>query len=143
MKDKIRLAKNQDTDRILELYNSSYFLWDKRSRDSEFTKKEIREYIKDKKSKMYVFEADGKIVGVLYAEFHSDYVYLNTIVVDKKYQGRGIGHILMNHLARESKKNKKTCIEAITERCDKPMQKIFKELNYGKGQTFIAFRRDL
>jgi N-acetylglutamate synthase-like GNAT family acetyltransferase len=139
----IRLAKIKDADRILSLYNSSSNLWYRKSKQAGYTTKEITEYIKDNKGFMFVFEINKLVVGVLYAEFHSDYVYLNTIVIDKKYQGQGIGHILMNRLSEEAKKKKKKSIEAITEIKDKSMQKIFNDLNYKKGSIFIGFIKNL
>jgi len=141
--DVIRLARKEDKSRILKLYNSSSNLWYRKSKQSKYTEKEISEYISDKKGLMFTFERKNIIIGVLYAEFHSDYVYLNTIVIDKKYQGQGLGHILMNKLSEEAIKKKKISIEAITEIKDKPMQKIFNDLNYKKGNTFIGFVKTL
>jgi ribosomal protein S18 acetylase RimI-like enzyme len=139
MEGKIRKAALKDARRIKELYNSSKNLWYRNSKEDKYDFKEIKEYIVSRKNKMFIFEIKSKIVGVLLAEFHSDYTYLHTLVVDRDYRHKGIGKALMNKLEEESRKNKFLTIEAITEEKDIPMQKLFRELDYKKGKKFIAY----
>lgn len=140
---KVRFAKKTDKKRILELYNSSQDMWYGSSKDSGYNEKEILEYITDKKNRMFVFEEDKKVLGVLLAEFHSDYVYLHTIIVDKNSRKKGIGKILLDNLDKLAKKEGKKVIETVTSKQNQAMQNLFSKLNYRRAKEFVAYQKFL
>lgn len=137
----IRLAKIQDLNRILELFNSDPNL----TGNEPYKKKYIAEDIINKNHKLFVFEINKKIVGCLMIEifYTAEYIRLSGIVVDKKYQGRGIGAKLMNYLEDIAKKMKMELIWGYTEINNKKMQNLFDKFKYERGKKFFYYSKTI
>lgn len=126
----IRLAKKEDIEQIyylfLELFKeednsakeSAKFLKDLRSRKKDFQKsvrKELLRQMLEKNSIYLVAEIESKLVGYCYGTVSktkdpffrpATIGYLNSIIVLKKFRGKGIAKKLHNELLRGFKKKK-------------------------------------
>ena len=95
---KIRKATKKDKDRILELFNSDPNL----TCNNELKHKEyhITEYLTNPLNKIFVVEEYKKVIGVILGQFwkKAKYVYLDDLIIDKKYRKRGIATKLIKHI---------------------------------------------
>jgi ribosomal protein S18 acetylase RimI-like enzyme len=135
---KIRKAKINDVNKILKLLNNEPRLSMDRNINS-YNIEDVKEYIKSKINVSLVYESDNLIIGFITAQFWKTYAYLHLIVVDKNFQGKGIGTALMKKIELIAKKRNLDTIESITEIKNDKMQGIFNKFNYKKGEEFIAF----
>ena len=65
---------------------------------------DIKDYIK--KDSVFLALLENKAVGAMFLEFYTNYIYLNTIIVDEKYRKKGIGKALVDFLEDQAKKKK-------------------------------------
>jgi N-acetylglutamate synthase-like GNAT family acetyltransferase len=139
MKEKIRIAKTQDVNRILELFKSDPNL----TGNEIYKKKDIAEYISNKNHKLFVLEVDKKIIGCLMVEafYTAQHLRLSGIVVDRNYQERGYGAKLMKYLEDIAKKMKMELIWGFTEVNNKKMSNLFKKKNYNCWKTFFYYSK--
>lgn len=138
---KIRKATMKDAPRILELLNSSENLTF--NKKIKFDLDDVKDYFNKKFIKIYVCEINEKIVGVFIAQFWKNYVHAHLLVVDKRYQGEGIGRKLMDFREEMARKEKKEMIESFVEINNKKMRKILKKRGYHEGKTFKSFYKIL
>jgi len=140
---KIRKATLRDSKKILKLFNSDANLVG----DDELKYKDyhIQEYLTNPIHKLFVAEIDKKVVGALLTEFwkKAQYVYMNDLVIDKKFQGKGIGTALNNYVEDLAKKQGHHLIFFFTEVDNKKMQSLAKKLNFKKGKKFYFFSKGL
>lgn len=139
LKISMRRATSLDIEELHILYNSDKNLFgeDKTGYDLE----DIMEYISDPKKKMFVACNTNQILGALLAEYHDTYVYLDTFVVHKDFQGKGVGRVLMSYFEDDVKAHKIPLIESLTEVNNKRMQQFFENNNYSKGNQFIFYSK--
>jgi len=139
---KIRKATKKDVSKMTKLFNSDpkNLFGDSKSK---FYKEDIEDYLKKRLNKMIVYEKNNQVAGVLLAEFWEGYVYLHILVIDKKYQGQGIGTKLIDHLEKLAIKEKKYAISLFTEIHNKKMQEILKKRKYNKGNKFIFYNKKI
>jgi len=140
-KMKIRKAVIKDGKVLLEIYLGEHFLHG--GGKDTYDLENISDYIRNKNNRFFICEDKGKIIGALYAEFFSEYVYLHTIVVIKRFRRVGIALALLDRLEEEMKKGKQNFIEAFTEDKNVIMQKLFKKRKYQKGRTFYYYCKGL
>ena len=131
----------KDAKRVLQLLNQSNEL--RGENGVYYDLKDVKGYLKNKMSKFYVCEADNKVVGFFVAEFMETLIYLQTIGVDKKYYGKGVGTFLLNFLEKLARKHKKPFIELVTGVNNKRSQNLFKKLKYKRGKKFYYFFKKL
>lgn len=140
MKGKVRFAKKKDSKRITELCNS-----DPKNLTGDgktnYDKEDIEDYIKNKLNKIFVYEMNGKLVGLLIAQFWENYVYLHTIVVDEKHRKKEIGKILMSHMERLAKEQGKYTISLFSEIRNKNMHNFIQKRGYKEGNKFIYYSK--
>jgi len=141
IEEKIRLAKTKDAKEILKLFNSNKNLWG--NNYINYGKEDILDYLKAKINRMFVYEFNNKIKGVLLAQFWKKYVYIHTIVVDKKDQNHGIATKLMNYLEHHAKSENKNLIEMDVETTNKKMRKFVKTRDYKHGNKFIYYLKEI
>lgn len=142
MKVKIRKATKKDLSKILKLYKSDPYLTG--NDNLTYKKAYILEYIIHPVNKLFVAEVDKVIVGVILGQFWktSKYVYLNELIIDKKYQREGIGTMLYNYLEALAKKQKYKLVYFFSEVSNKNMHKLAKKLKYKKGKNFAFFSKE-
>ncbi|QEN04762.1 GNAT family N-acetyltransferase [Thiospirochaeta perfilievii] len=120
---KIREATSNDCKSISELYWESdnfhninqpniYSATEKPFRSEEF----IKEQIEDKNSMFYIIEVEGDVIGFIYGYVESkgslpihkqrNYFYIDNIVVNKKFQAKGYGRMLLDKVISECKEKK-------------------------------------
>jgi ribosomal protein S18 acetylase RimI-like enzyme len=137
----IRIATEADIPVVTALYNSDTNLFGED--ETGYSEDDICEYMLDLRKKMILCIIDNKITGALLAEYHETYAYLETIIVDKEYQGQGIGNILMAEFEKEVRKRKITLIEGMTDVRNTRMQNLFSKEKYKQGNTFIFYYKNL
>lgn len=135
----IRLARRKDSGRILELLNSDPQLHG--SKSDIATKADVKQYLNDNLHRVYVYEQEGKIAGILVAQFFkiAKFIYLFYIAVDKKYQKQGIASKLFTHLESVARKERYTLIELLTKQNNKKMKSFMKKVNYKQGEKPMLF----
>jgi ribosomal protein S18 acetylase RimI-like enzyme len=103
---KIRKATKKDFSKIAEIWKKEY---SKKPYNEKWKIKDIFAKIKDylKESKIYVATLDKKIVGfIIFKRIIWDdgkHLFIDEVVVSKKFQGKGIGKVLMSKAEKESK----------------------------------------
>ena len=136
-----RIATEEDITSVTELYNSDTNLFGVDT--TCYGPDDIREYIRDNRKKMTLCVIDGKITGAILGEYHDTYAYLETIIVHRDYQGKGIGSVLIEEFEKEVKSRNITLIEAMTEIRNDRMQTMFAKEGYKQGNTFRFYYKNL
>jgi ribosomal protein S18 acetylase RimI-like enzyme len=68
---------------------------------------------------------------------------LLAIAVDKEWQGKGIGRLLVNEMERYFKESKVERYKVVTSRQDETANAFYKALGYGMEKTFLHHRREM
>lgn len=139
MKHMIRIADEQDIHDLTNLFNSDTNLFGED--ETGFENKDIAEYISDPRKKMFVCLLDSKLVGALFAEYHSTYVHLESLIVEKQFQKKGIGTQLFDHFENDISKSNIPLIEVLTEQNNSVMMKLLENRGFRKGNTFVFYSK--
>jgi ribosomal protein S18 acetylase RimI-like enzyme len=139
MKFLVRLAALHDVPVLTQLFNSDTRIFGENT--IGFGETDIREYITDAKKKVFVCESDGMLVGALMADYHETYSHLETLIVSKPVQQRGVGSLLFDHYEKDLEALKIPLVEVLTEADNTVMQKILEERGFGKGNTFVFYSK--
>lgn len=66
----------------------------------------IKEFVEKDYAKVYVFEIDNKVVGFIQIEEHFEISDIINIAVDKEYQKKGIGELLISYVLSTTESEK-------------------------------------
>ncbi|MBT1705078.1 GNAT family N-acetyltransferase [Chryseosolibacter indicus] len=135
----IRLANEDDVEVLTVLFNSDTNVFGED--DTGYGTKDLLEYVFDTKKKFFVCEYEGKVVGALLADYHQTYSYLDTLIVDKLYQKKGVGSALFQYFEEDLEKLNIPLIEVLTEVDNSVMQEILKKRGFREGNTFKFFSK--
>jgi len=94
----VREALNQDFNRINEI---GLLI-----KDNFSTVYKIDEAVKKDYTHIYVYEDDNNVLGFIHIENHFEITDVINIAVDKNYQGRGIGKILLQYVIDNTEADK-------------------------------------
>jgi len=128
MEIKLREVCKEDWDYILQLRNS-FFKDDFLEQQKVLTKKEHYEYMEKQKSNTNFYQwisFDGK-KNVGYIRLLEDDV---SVIVDQKFQNKGIGTIMLALMEKEAKKIGLKKIKALVRKNNFSSEKIFLKNNY-------------
>ena len=128
MEIKLKEVCKEDWDYILQLRNS-FFKDDFLEQQKVLTKKEHYEYMEKQKSNTNFYQwisFDGK-KNVGYIRLLEDDV---SVIVDQKFQNKGIGTIMLALMEKEAKKIGLKKIKALVRKNNFSSEKIFLKNNY-------------
>jgi len=128
MEIKLKEVCKEDWDYILQLRNS-FFKDDFLEQQKVLTKKEHYEYMEKQKSNTTFYQwisFDGK-KNVGYIRLLEDDV---SVIVDQKFQNKGIGTIMLALMEKEAKKIGLKKIKALVRKNNFSSEKIFLKNNY-------------
>jgi ribosomal protein S18 acetylase RimI-like enzyme len=137
----IRKAHKKDSRAILKLVNSSENLMG--ARNIGWNLEDIKDYFSHSLIKIFVVQYKNKIIGCSISHFYKRYVYLFSIIIDKRFRHRGIGKRLHDYTEKESKRKGKNLIEVDVENNNKIMKKFLQNLNYKQGNKFVYLYKKL
>jgi ribosomal protein S18 acetylase RimI-like enzyme len=135
----IRIAEPQDVPMLTELFNSDTNIFGEDG--TGFGERDISEYVTDKKKRLLVCETNNRVVGALMADYHNTYSHLETLIVDRAFQGKGIGSALLNFYEADLEKLGIPLIEVLTEIENERMQVILSKRGFRKGNTFVFYSK--
>lgn len=134
---KIRKAKNSEITEIKKIVDS-FEEMDviKETFSKEYYKRIIRSGI------LLVAINDNKLVGVCFGTYNKKekWADLLGLVVKEKFRRKGVGNLLVKEFEKIAIKNKLKTIDLYA---DKFQINLFKKLNYKRGRTYVAFRKEL
>jgi len=139
MEIKLRQVSKEDWDYILELRNN-FFEDDFIEQKKILTKKEHYEYMKNQKSNTNFHQwisSDGKN-NVGYIRLLKDDV---SIIVDQKFQNKGIGTKMLELMEKEARKIGLKKIKALVRKNNFSSEKIFLKNNY--NVTTLMFEKEI
>lgn len=139
MEIKLRQVSKEDWDYILELRNN-FFKDDFIEQKKILTKKEHYEYMKNQKSNTNFHQwisSDGKN-NVGYIRLLKDDV---SIMVDQKFQNKGIGTKMLELMEKEARKIGLKKIKALVRKNNFSSEKIFLKNNY--NVTTLMFEKEI
>ena len=139
MEIKLRQVSKEDWDYILELRNN-FFKDDFIEQKKILTKKEHYEYMKNQKSNTNFHQwisSDGKN-NVGYIRLLKDDV---SIMVDQKFQNKGIGTKMLELMEKEARKIGLKKIKALVRKNNFSIKKIFLKNNY--NVTTLMFEKEI
>ena len=139
MEIKLRQVSKEDWDYILELRNN-FFKDDFIEQKKILTKKEHYEYMKNQKSNTNFHQwisSDGKN-NVGYIRLLKDDV---SIIVDQKFQNKGIGTKMLELMEKEARKIVLKKIKALVRKNNFSSEKIFLKNNY--NVTTLMFEKEI
>lgn len=126
----IRKLAKDDLERVFELLNEL----NEHQLKYEFFKKNYDARVNDENSYYICATINGKIVGVLIAEFQlklHDFkrrIFVDNLIVDERYRGRGIGKKMLQELVNHARANNCGSIE-LTSRLENERAHRFYERN--------------
>ena len=128
MEIKLREVCKEDWDYILQLRNS-FFKDDFLEQQKVLTKKEHYEYMEKQKSNanFYQWISSDEEKNVGYIRLLEDDV---SVIVDQKFQNKGIGTIMLALMEKEAKKIGLKKIKALVRKNNFSSEKIFLKNNY-------------
>lgn len=140
---KIRKAKKSEAARILKLLNSDSNL--AANKDDMATIKDVKQYLEGGTHRVYVYIEGDEIAGLVIAQFFkiAKWVYLNYVVVDKKYQRQGIGKSLFEHLEKTAKDEGFYLIELLTKTNNIKLEKLARKTKYSFGGDYSFYYKKL
>jgi len=115
----VREALNQDFNRINEI---GLLI-----KDNFSTVYKIDEAVKKDYTHIYVYEEDNNVLGFIHIENHFEITDVINIAVDKNYQGRGIGKILLQYVIDNTEADK---IMLEVKENNKPAIKLYEALGF-------------
>lgn len=135
----IRLAEIFDVPALLILFNSDTNIFGEDG--TGFGERDIKEYVLDKKKKLFVCEVDQRIIGALMADYHETYSHLETLIVETSFQQNGAGSSLLDHYEKDLELSKIPLIEVMTETGNSVMQKLLIKRGFRKGNSFVFYSK--
>ena len=135
------LPYNQEVIEFIKINRNNYSKTALVSASNQNIVKDIAEYISDPRKKMFVCLLDSKLVGALFAEYHSTYVHLESLIVEKQFQKKGIGTQLFDHFENDISKSNIPLIEVLTEQNNSVMMKLLENRGFRKGNTFVFYSK--
>ena len=140
---KIRRAKENDKEKILELLNED----PGNTADDElhYNLNHVNEYVNGKAFETFVCEIDGKIAGIAMANVFplGKYAEMYNAVVDIGYRRKGIGIKLLDFLENHLKKSGIKIIYGYVNDGNKPSEKMLEKLGYQKGKKVLFYSKVL
>lgn len=86
----VRPILEKDLDRVCEMETASFSM--------PWKREDFVDLMKDSNSEYIVLEADGYVAGAAGYTFNGFEGYINNVVIDEKFRGRGLGKVLMEGL---------------------------------------------
>ncbi len=138
----IRLANEKDIQKILELFNSNLNLIGDNFR---YDKNQITEYLINDNYRLFIYELNDKIIGVVSAELwkKAKWAYVGEIIVDKNYRRKGIGTKLLDYVEKEAKKINISSIFIFVDENNKEMKELMKKRDHKGGRKYIHYSKEL
>jgi ribosomal protein S18 acetylase RimI-like enzyme len=113
---------------------------------------ELQEFIDNESSYLWVYESDGKIVGLILATHHRsevkrwkqkrNFVYLDELVVTENYRGRGIASLLIQSLTEWSKRRGADCIDLHVWQANTKAKALYQKLGFNEKQLLMTLPID-
>ena len=143
IKIKIRIGAFKDVNEVFKIGEQTKEL--RFSRKMHFhEKREIKTWIKDKKSILLVAESNKQVIGFLYAILiDKDWCMLDNVSVKKEFRNNGVGTLLIETFNRQMKKMKVTYISALVDRNYKEPHDFWKKQGFQEGTTYIWYGKDI
>ncbi|HJX50554.1 MAG TPA: GNAT family N-acetyltransferase [Candidatus Nanoarchaeia archaeon] len=141
---KIRKFKRTDINRLVEIFRQEY---KKKPYNEKWKKESAKSYIGGK-SRYFFVAIEGKAIvgfiqGNLYPWHDGLRGHINEIVVDSKYQRKGIGKALIKFIIKQFKKKKANTI-ALSAKRKANAFKFYKKLNFkDEGEGYISLKRKI
>ncbi|MBD3247119.1 GNAT family N-acetyltransferase [Candidatus Pacearchaeota archaeon] len=139
---KIRKATKKDVKEVVGLFRKEYA---KPPYNEKWPKKAAQKYVGGKSEYFFVAVENNEIVGFIQGNIYSWYDglrgHINEIVVDSKYQGKGIGKGLLNFIIKEFKKRKVKTLALSAKKKAKALD-IYKKLKF-KDEGYISLKKRL
>jgi len=137
----IRKASKKDAKRILELLNSDKALTG--NDDLSYLPRHVDEYINGKSCETFVYEENGKIIGLITVNLFrlGKYAELYIIVVDNNYRNKGVGSKLINFAGDYLKKISIDFSYFYTLENNISMQKLGEKYSYKKGKKHYFYSK--
>jgi len=139
---KIKKATSKDILLLIKINRESEDPLDKKLGTTDnFVKKEFYNLMKNKKAEFFIYDKKG---FVCFKPYFSGYgnCEIYWLTVSKKYQGKGIGTLLLNFIKRYAKNKKFRAIYLYTSPIHKDAMKFYKKNNYKKINEFPDYYSD-
>ena len=138
---KITKATQKDLDECAKMSHIREFSFTYKASDSR-----VKKYLNDflKKGILLVAKENDNLIGFLAAEFTlGKFIWVDFLVVDKKYRRKGFGKILFNKMEQIAKKKGFNNIFLIVPKFNKNSIKFYKSLYMKKGNECIEFYKEI
>ena len=93
----------------------------------------------------YVYVNNNKIIGLVEVSkepYYKPIGIIDNLIVDSKYQGKGIGKLLINKVEDIYRKKRFSMLYTITHK-KAPAVKFYKKLGYKKGKNYVTLTKNL
>lgn len=138
---KIRKGTIKDIPKLVRLYSGVREIMD--SPGDKKGSSYFRSFLK-KGRVIIVAEIDKNIAGALNAELDdAGYLFLNNIVINPKFRGKGVATKLMFELEKITKKNKFKKIVFLVYESNKKMRNLVNKLKYKHGHKLLIYTKKL
>lgn len=145
IKIKIRKAEKTDINEIAKIFKEEFAkkpFFDKWSEENAL--KKIKGYFKDHDYEIYVAEVKKEVAGFLIVSSFQWTTrlegYIDQIAVSEKFQGLGVGKMLMSKAENYFRKNKIKEVTLYTER-KSDAARFYEKIGYKKGGMVIYTKR--
>ena len=138
----IRKARKTDIPELVKLVKKEKTVEDY---PGEYSTDVFKQMLKDKDTMLFVIEEDKKPIA--FQEFKIDKsqkrIYLETIIVSKKYRGRGLASTLIKKVENFAKSKKFKRISFVTRKWNKPMNFLARKQGFKQKDELIYWEKML
>jgi len=135
---KIRKMKEEDYERLIELWERSGLYYKPDGRDS---REHILKELKANPDLFLFAEDNGKIVGSVLATYDGRKGWLNRVAVDPEFQGKGLGKKLCLKAERVLRKRGCMIFAMQVHDSNKRSKEMAKGLGYEERKDIVYFRK--
>lgn len=140
MSVQIRPMKIRDYDSVIALWQRAGLPFEPEGRDSFPA---VARQLQASGHLMFVAEADGQIIGTVFASHDGRKGWINRLAVEPRYRRRGLAQQLVAKAEEALAHEGILIVAALVEAPNEPSLKLFRKLSYEKRKDIIYFRKFL
>lgn len=137
---RIRLMKLRDYEAVIALWQRAGLSHEPQARDSQ---EAVKKQLQQSGHLMFVAEADGEIIGTIFASHDGRKGWINRLAVEPRLRHRGLAQRLIETAEETLQRAGLTIVAALIEAPNEPSRALFHKLGYQERLDVVYYRKFL